>query len=248
MNKVLLVTGGSRGIGRATALIAARDGWAVGVNYASNAGPANEVVAEIEAMGGRAVAIQADVANEADVIGMFDAVTKALGPVTALVANAGTNFPPQHLVDMDVERMNRIFSVNLLGTYICAREAARRMTTALGGKGGAIVAMSSVASRLGTPNEYVDYAGSKGGVDSMVLGLAKELGPVGIRVNGIRPGLIDTEFHLTAGDPTRVARASSGVPLGRAGTPEEIGEAAVWLIGEKASYVSGALLDVTGGR
>ncbi len=247
-NKVLLVTGGSRGIGRSTAMIAARDGWAVAINYASNAGPANDAVSEIQEMGGRAVSVQADIADEASVIAMFDTTTEKLGPITALVANAGTNFPPAHLVDMEAERMSRIFSVNLLGTYLCAREAARCMSTKRGGNGGSIVAMSSVASRLGTPNEYVDYAGSKGGVDSMVIGLAKELGPVGIRVNAIRPGLIDTEFHMTAGDPDRVERASSGVPLGRAGTPDEIAEAAVWLISDKASYVSGAILDVTGGR
>lgn len=247
-DKVLLVTGASRGIGRSIALLAAKDGWAVGVNYASDRGSAEGVVAEIEAAGGRAVAVQSDVSKEAEVIALFDAVAKALGPLRGFVGNAGINLPRADLVDMTAERMARIVEVNLLGAYLCNREAARMMSTVKGGQGGSIVNISSVAARLGSPNEYVDYAGTKGGIDTMTLGLCKELGPVGIRVNAIRPGLIETDIHVAAGDPDRVARASASIPLGRAGRPDEVAEAAVWLLSEKASYVSGAILDVGGGR
>jgi len=247
-DKVLLVTGASRGIGRAIALLAARDGWDVGVNYATGRAAAEAVVAEIEAAGGRAIAVAADVSDEAAVIAMFDEVSARLGPVTGFVANSGINLPKADLVDMTIERMARIFEVNLLGAYLCTREAARRMSRKRGGAGGAIVEISSLASQYGTPNEYVDYAGSKGGIDSMVIGLSKELGPSGIRINAVRPGLIETDIHVAAGDPDRIARVSASIPLGRAGTPEEVAEAVVWLLSEKASYVSGAFLNVGGGR
>src|SRR5208283_5108609 len=197
------ITGGSRGIGRAIALVAAERGWSVGVNYREDAHAADEVVAAIAKIGGRAVTLKGDVAIEADLVTMFDAAARALGPLTGVVANAGIIAPLARLADMSVERMRRVFEVNVLGAYLTAREAARRMSTSLGGAGGAIVLMSSAAARLGSPNLYVDYAGSKGAVDTLTLGLAKELGPEGVRVNAIRPGLIETDIHMSGGEPDR---------------------------------------------
>jgi NAD(P)-dependent dehydrogenase (short-subunit alcohol dehydrogenase family) len=246
--KVLLVTGASRGIGRACALLAARSGWSVGVNYREDAKSAGAVVEAIGKDGGRAVALRGDVSVEADAIAMFDAATKALGPLTGVIANAGVIAPTAKLVDMSAERMRRIFEVNVLGAYLTAREAARRMSKSCGGAGGSIVLMSSAASRLGSPNLYVDYAGSKGAIDTLTLGLAKELGAEGVRVNAIRPGLIDTEIHASGGEPDRARILGATAPLGRPGTADEIAEAAVWLISDAASYVTGALLDVSGGR
>ena len=246
--KTLLVTGASRGIGRACALLAAQNGWAVGVNYHENAKAAEAVVEAIAKSGGRAVALKGDIAVEADVLGMFDAATKALGPLTAVIANAGVVAPTAKLAEMSVERMRRVFEVNVLGAYLTAREATRRMSKSFGGVGGSIVMMSSAAARLGSPNLYVDYAGSKGAVDTLTLGLAKELGPEGVRVNAIRPGLIDTDIHASGGDPGRAHTLGATAPIGRPGTAGEIAEAAVWLIGDAASYVTGALLDVAGGR
>jgi NAD(P)-dependent dehydrogenase (short-subunit alcohol dehydrogenase family) len=248
MTKALLVTGGSRGIGRACALFAAKHDWSVGVNYREDAQSADAVVAAMAKGGGRAVALKGDVAVEADVIAMFEGVTKALGPLTAVIANAGVVAPTAKLADMGVERMRRIFEVNVLGAYLTAREAARRMSRSLGGAGGSIVLMSSAAARLGSPNLYVDYAGSKGAIDTLTLGLAKELGPEGVRVNAIRPGLIDTELHARAGELDRAHVLGGTAPLGRPGTAHEIAEAAVWLISDAASYVTGAILDVAGGR
>lgn len=245
---VLLVTGGSRGIGRSIAILAGANGWSVGVNYASDQAAAERVVADIETHGGRAMAVKADVSREGEVIAMFDAVTSRLGLLSGFVGNAGINLPRADLVDMTGERMARIFSVNVLGAYLCVREAARRMATSRGGHGGSIVNVSSVAARLGSPNEYVDYAGSKAAVDAMTIGLSKELAPEGIRVNAVRPGLIETEIHIAAGDPDRVARSGAAIPLGRAGSPDEVAEAVLWLLSEKASYVNGALVDVAGGR
>jgi NAD(P)-dependent dehydrogenase (short-subunit alcohol dehydrogenase family) len=248
MTKAVLITGGSRGIGRASARLLGARGWSVGVNYARDVAAAQEAVAEVERGGGRAVAIEGDVANEADVIAMFDAVEQTFGRLDALVNNAGIVAPSSQLADMDLARLKRIFDVNVLGAYLCAREAARRMSTDRGGAGGVIVNVSSAASRLGSPNEYVDYAGSKGAVDTMTLGLAKELGPQGVRVNAVRPGLIDTEIHASGGKPGRAAQLGASTPLGRPGSAGEVAESIVWLLSDAASYVTGALLDVSGGR
>jgi NAD(P)-dependent dehydrogenase (short-subunit alcohol dehydrogenase family) len=246
--KAILVTGASRGIGRACALLAGRNGWAVGVNYREDAQAADAVVEAIAKSGGRAIALKGDIASETDVLGMFDAATKALGPLSAVIANAGIVAPTAKLVEMSVERMRRVFDVNVLGAYLTAREATRRMSKSFGGAGGSIVMMSSAAARLGSPNLYVDYAGSKGAIDTLTLGLSQELGPEGVRVNAIRPGLIDTDIHASGGDPDRARMLSATAPMGRPGTAEEIAEAAVWLISDAASYVTGALLDVAGGR
>ena len=246
--KALLVTGASRGIGRACALLAAQNGWAVGVNYRADGKAADDVVETIAKAGGRSVALKGDVAVEADVVDMFDAAARALGPLTAVIANAGIVAPTAKLAEMSAERMRRVFEVNVLGAYLTAREAARRMSKSSGGAGGSIVMMSSAAARLGSPNLYVDYAGSKGAVDTLTLGLAKELGPEGVRVNAIRPGLIDTDIHMSGGQPDRAFVLGATTPMGRPGAAEEIAAAAVWLISDAASYVTGALLDVAGGR
>ncbi len=244
---VMLVTGGSRGIGAAVCRLAAAQGWAVAVNYARDKAAAEAVVAEIAARGGRAVAVQGDVAAEADVLAMYDAAA-ALGPVTAVVVNAGIVAQVSPVAEMETDRIRRVFDVNVLGAFLTAREAARRMPTNRGGPGGAVVIVSSAASRLGSPFEFVDYAASKGAMDTLTLGLAKELGPGGVRVNAVRPGLIETEIHASAGAPERVARLVGGVPLGRPGSAEEVAAAIVWLASPAASYVSGALLDIGGGR
>jgi NAD(P)-dependent dehydrogenase (short-subunit alcohol dehydrogenase family) len=246
--KTLLVTGASRGIGRACALLAARSGWSVGVNYREDAKSADAVVETIAKGGGGAIALKGDVAVEADTVAMFDAAAKALGPLSAVIANAGVIAPTAKLADMSAERMRHVFEVNTLGAFLTAREAARRMAKSRGGAGGSIVLISSAAARLGSPNLYVDYAASKGAVDTLTLGLSKELGPEGVRVNAIRPGLIDTEIHASGGEPDRARVLGATAPLGRPGTAEEIAEAAIWLISDAASYVTGALLDVAGGR
>jgi NAD(P)-dependent dehydrogenase (short-subunit alcohol dehydrogenase family) len=248
VSKAILITGGSRGIGRAAAMLCGARGWSVGVNYTSNQEAAERTVADTIKAGGRAIAIRGDVAREADVVAMFDATEKAFGRLDGLVNNAGIVAPLSPLVDMSLDRMKRVFDTNVLGAYLCAREAARRLSRSRGGKGGAIVNVSSVAARLGAANEYVDYAGSKGAVDAMTIGLSKELGPDGVRVNAVRPGLIETEIHSTSGKPDRAARLGATTPLGRAGTADEVGEAIVWLLSDAASYVNGAILDVTAGR
>jgi len=248
MPKALLITGASRGIGRATALLAARHGWSVGVNYREDFDAAEDVVRKIAKAGGRAVPLKGDVAIEADVVSIFEQAHQALGLLTGVVANAGIVAPTARLIDMSAERMRRVFEVNVLGAYLTAREAARRMSTSAGGAGGAIVLMSSAAARLGSPNTYVDYAGSKGAIDTLTLGLAKELGPEGVRVNAIRPGLVETEIHASGGEPDRARELGRTSPLGRPGTAHEIAEATVWLLSDAASYVTGALLDVSGGR
>jgi NAD(P)-dependent dehydrogenase (short-subunit alcohol dehydrogenase family) len=245
---VVLITGASRGIGRASALALGARGWAIGVNYTSDERAARRTAEEVEHAGGRALVVRADVADEAQVAAMFDAVERAFGKIDALVNNAGIVAASMPLADMEVERLKRMFDVNVLGAYLCAREAARRMSTDRGGGGGAIVNVSSAASRLGSPNEYVDYAGSKGAVDTMTIGLAKELGPRGVRVNAVRPGLIDTEIHASGGRPDRAAVLGVQTPIGRPGTAEEVAAAIVWLLSDSASYVNGALLDVSGGR
>jgi NAD(P)-dependent dehydrogenase (short-subunit alcohol dehydrogenase family) len=246
--KVLLVTGASRGIGRACALLAAENGWSVGVNYREDAKAADAVVETIARGGGRAVALKGDVSLEPDAIGMFDAAANALGPLTAVIANAGIVAPAGKLAEMSGERMRRVVEVNVLGALLTAREAARRLAKSSGGPGGSIVLISSAAARLGSPNLYVDYAASKGAVDTLTLGLAKELGPEGVRVNAVRPGMIDTEIHARSGDPDRGRTAGATAPLGRPGAAEEVAAAAIWLISDAASYVTGALLDVSGGR
>lgn len=247
MTKTILITGASRGIGRAAAILAGQKGWSVGVNYIGNKAAADDVVAAVMAAGGKAKAIQGDVANEADVIAMFRQ-TEELGPLDGLVVNAGIVAPASKLMDIDTERLKRMFDVNILGAYICAREGVRRMARSRGGKGGSIVILSSAAARLGGPSEYVDYAGSKGAMDTLTIGLSKEVGPEGIRVNAIRPGLIETDIHASGGQPDRAQRLGVTAPLGRPGTADEVGESIVWLLSDAASYVTGALLDVTGGR
>jgi NAD(P)-dependent dehydrogenase (short-subunit alcohol dehydrogenase family) len=248
MSKTLLITGGSRGIGRACALLAARNGWSIGVNYREDSKAADEVVETIAKDGGRAVALKGDVSVEAEAVGIFDAATKALGPLTAVIANAGVVAPTAKLADMGAERIRHIVEVNVLGTFLTAREAARRLSKSSGGDGGSIVLMSSAAARLGSPNLYIDYAASKGAIDTLTVGLAKELAPEGVRVNAIRPGIIDTEIHASGGEPDRARILGATAPLGRPGTAEEIAAAAIWLISDAASYVTGALLDVSGGR
>lgn len=248
-SKAILITGGSRGIGRAAAILAGRRGWSVAVNYVGNAAAAAETVAAVTAAGGKAKAIQGDVAVEADVIAMFDEAQAAFGPLDGLVNNAGIVALGQPLAEMPADRLKRVFDTNVFGAYLCAREAARRMSRSRGGKGGVIVNLSSAAARLGSPNEYVDYAGAKAAIDTMTIGLSKELGPEGIRVNAIRPGLIDTEIHASSGAPDRAHRLASQVPMGRAGTAEEVAQTIVWLLDETTSgYVNGAIIDVTGGR
>lgn len=248
MSKTILITGASRGIGRAAAVMAGGRGWAVGVNYAGNEAAAQDTVEAVQKAGGRAIAIRGDVSRESDVIAMFDATEKAFGRIDGFVNNAGIVGHKQAFADYSLERMKRIFDINVLGAYLGAREAARRMSTSRGGRGGSIVNVSSIASRLGAPGEYVDYAGSKGAMDAMTLGLAKELGPEGIRVNAVRPGLIETDIHASGGQPDRAARLGAGTPMGRAGQAEEVAEAILWLLEDKSSYVTAALIDIGGGR
>jgi NAD(P)-dependent dehydrogenase (short-subunit alcohol dehydrogenase family) len=248
MSKTILITGGSRGIGRAACVLAARRGWSVGVNYLKDRVAAQSAVAEAEQSGGKAVALAGDVSRESDVMSMFDAATTALGPLDGVVINAGVAATSSRLVDMSVERMRLVFEVNVLGAYLCAREAARRMCKSLGGNGGSIVLISSVAARIGAPDVYVDYAGSKAAVDALALGLSKELGREGVRVNSIRPGVIETEIHAAYGEPDRPYKIGASTPLGRPGTANEIAEAIVWLLSDASSYVTGAIIDVTGGR
>ena len=248
MNPVLLITGGGRGIGAATALLAAQRGYAVAVNYASNSLAADEVVRTIRAGGGTAIAVQADVGDEAQVLAMFEKVDAKLGRLTALVNNAGVVDVQARVDEMSVARLERMFRINVIGSFICAREAVRRMSTKYGGAGGAIVNISSGAARLGSPGQYVDYAASKAAIDTLTIGLAKEVGDEGIRVNAVRPGLIDTEIHASGGMPDRAFELAPTVPMKRTGSPEEIAGAILWLLSAEASYTTMALLDVTGGR
>jgi NAD(P)-dependent dehydrogenase (short-subunit alcohol dehydrogenase family) len=245
---VLIVTGGGRGIGAATALLGAMRGYAVAVNYLKNGEAANRVVAHIEKGGGKAIAVAADVSVERDVVAMFAETDRMLGRVTALVNNAGIVDLRSRVEDMSAERIQRMLAVNVTGSFLCAREAVKRMSTRNGGKGGAIVNVSSVAARLGGPGDYVDYAAAKGAIDTFTIGLAKEVGAEGIRVNAVRPGVIRTEIHASSGDPGRVTRIGESAPLKRPGEPEEIARSIVWLLSDEASYISGAILDVSGGR
>jgi NAD(P)-dependent dehydrogenase (short-subunit alcohol dehydrogenase family) len=247
-DRILLVTGGSRGIGAATARLAAGQGYAVAINYVSNREAADSVVREIEAAGGTASAVQADVSVEADVCRMFDEVDRRLGVLTALVNNAGILEQQMRVEQMTAARLNRIFAVNITGSFLCAREAVRRMSTARGGRGGAIVNVSSGAARLGSPGEYVDYAASKGATDTLTIGLSREVAEEGIRVNAVRPGFIYTEIHASGGEPARVDRVKAFVPMKRGGLPEEVARAIMWLLSDDASYSTGTFIDVTGGK
>ena len=248
MNKVLLVTGGSRGIGAATALLAARQGWAVAVNYTAHSLAADEVVRGIRAGGGNAITVQANVADEVQVLRMFDKVDAKLGRLTGLVNNAGVVDVTARVEDMSVDRWRRMFDINVIGSMTCAREAVRRMSTRHGGEGGSIVNVSSAASRLGSPGQYVDYAAAKGAIDAFTIGLAKEVGAEGIRVNAVRPGLIETEIHASGGLPNRVNDLKHQVPMQRGGTADEVAQAIAWLLSDAASYTTMSLLDVSGGR
>lgn len=248
MDQVLLVTGGSRGIGAATALLAASRGYAVAINYAANSLAADEVVRQIRAAGGTAITVQADVAQEDQVLAMFEKVDAKLGRLTALVNNAGVVDTTQRIDEQSLARWRRMFEINVFGTLLCAREAVRRMSTRHGGNGGAIVNVSSVAATIGAPGQYVDYAAAKGAVDVFTLGLAREVATEGIRVNAVRPGIIDTEIHASGGQPGRAQRLGPQIPLQRPGTAQEVANAIVWLLSDEASYATGSILDVTGGR
>ena len=248
MSKIVLITGGSRGIGAATALLAAPQGSAVAGNYTSNSLAADEVVRQIRQSGGQAVTVQADVAVEAQVLAMFEKIDAKFGRLSALVNNAGVVDQTTRVDGITLARLQRIFEVNVFGSFLCAREAVRRMSTRHGGTGGAIVNVSSAAARLGSPGQYVDYASAKGAIDTFTIGLAKEVATEGIRVNAVRPGLIETEIHASGGLPDRARDVAPQVPMQRPGSAEEVAESIVWLLSENSSYTTGALLDVAGGR
>lgn len=248
MQKVLLVTGASRGIGAATATLAARRGYVVCVNYKTNAQAAQEVVARIAANGGRAVAMQADMAAESRIVALFDAIHRQFGRLDGLVNNAGILEQQAKIRDIDAARLRRILDVNVVGPFICCREAVRHMSMSLGGSGGVIVNVSSMASRLGSPGEYIDYAASKGALDTLTIGLSREVAEEGIRVNCVRPGIIDTEIHASGGEPGRVERLKHSIPLRRGGTAQEVAGAIMWFFSEEAAYSTGSFLDVSGGK
>ena len=245
---MVLVTGGSRGIGAATARAAAAAGWSVALTFRDDEAAAAAVVAGIVDDGGAALAIRADVSVEDDVVSAFAAAAEGLGPVTGLVANAGIVGRRARVDELTADRVHRMLAVNVLGTVLCCREAVRRMSTRHGGSGGSVVLVSSVASRLGSPGEYVDYAASKGAVDTLGVGLAREVAGEGVRVNVVRPGIIETGIHAAGGQPDRVARLGPSVPMGRAGRAEEVAAAVLWLLGEESGYCTGSVLDVAGGR
>jgi len=246
--RVVMVTGASRGIGAATARLAAKAGYDVCLNYVRNGDAAEAVAQEARALGVRAVSVQADVGDERDVMRLFQECDRALGPLTGLVNNAGILEHHMRVVDMDAGRLQRVMNTNIVGSFLCAREAVRRMSSKTGGKGGSIVNISSVAARLGAPDEYVDYAASKGAIDTMTVGLAKEVAQEGIRVNAVRPGPIHTDIHASGGEPNRIERIRGAIPMKRGGDPREVAHAILWLLSDEASYTTGALLDVAGGR
>ena len=248
MSAVVLITGASRGIGAATARLAARQGYAVAVNYSANSLAADEVVRQIRQGGGSAMAVQADVADEAQVLTMFEKVDAKLGRLTALVNNAGVVDQTSRVEAMSMARFRRMFEINVFGSFVCAREAVRRMSTRHGGVGGTIVNLSSVAARLGAPGQYVDYAAAKGAIDSFTLGLAKEVAAEGIRVNAVRPGIIETDIHASGGLPNRAREMAPQLPMQRPGSAEEVARSILWLMGTESSYTTGTVLDVTGGR
>lgn len=247
MKGVLVVTGASRGIGAATAMLAAQAGFSVAVNYREQSAAAASVVTAIESAGGRAQAVRADISREAEVVRLFEEAA-ALGQVRGLVNNAGILETQMRVADMDGARLERILRANVIGAFLCAREAVRRMSTARGGAGGAIVNVSSVAARLGAAGEYVDYAASKAAIDVLTVGLAQEVALEGIRVNGVRPGFIYTDIHASGGEPGRVDRVKAFVPMKRGGTADEVARAILWLLSDEASFTTGATLDVAGGR
>lgn len=247
-DKVMLITGAGRGIGAATALLAAELGYAVCINYLRDADSAAALQKKIERAGARAIAVAGDVSSERDVLRLFEETDRRLGRVTDLVNNAGIVDRGSRVEDMSAARLARMFAINITGSFLCAREAVKRMSKRHGGSGGAIVNVSSIAARLGAPGEYVDYAASKAAIDTFTVGLAKEVGADGIRVNAVRPGVIRTDIHLSSGDPARVERIGATAPLGRPGDPEEVARAILWLLSPEASYLTGALVDVTGGR
>ncbi|MGE5639000.1 MAG: SDR family oxidoreductase [Clostridia bacterium] len=248
MDKVMVITGGGRGIGAATALLAAEAGYSVAINYLANRTAAEEVLQGMKKKGSKAIAVPGDVSREADVVRLFEETDRALGRVSVLVNNAGIVDKGMRVEQMSAERIARMLAINVTGSFLCAREAVKRMSKRHGGPGGAIVNVSSIAAKLGGSGEYVDYAASKGAIDTFTIGLSKELGPDGIRVNGVRPGIIRTDIHLASGDPGRLERIGAMAPLGRPGEPEEIARAILWLASGEASYASGAILDVSGGR
>ncbi|QCT18281.1 SDR family oxidoreductase [Jejubacter calystegiae] len=243
-----LVTGASRGIGRATSLLLARQGYCVAVNYLRNEAAASQVVEEIAAAGGSAFAVQADIADEQQVVAMFERLDRAGEPLSALVNNAGILFQQATLEQLDAERINRVLATNVTGSFLCCREAVKRMSHRHGGAGGAIVNVSSAAARLGSPGEYVDYAASKGAIDTMTTGLSLEVAGQGIRVNGVRPGFIYTDMHGDGGEPGRVDRVKASLPMQRGGQPQEVAEAIAWLLSDSASYVTGSFIDLSGGK
>ena len=248
MRKIVLVTGASRGIGAATARLAAERGDAVCVNYRTGREAAEAVAGEIVRAGGEAIAVAADVSVEGDVVRLFEEVDRLLGRIDGLVNNAGVLERQTRVEQMDAARIARVLATNVTGSFLCAREAVRRMSTKRGGRGGAIVNVSSAASRIGSPNEYIDYAASKGAIDTLTIGLAKEVATEGIRVNAVRPGIIDTDIHASGGEPNRVERVKASIPMKRGGSAEEVARAILWLLSDEASYTSGAILDVAGGR
>lgn len=248
MEKVAIITGGSRGIGAATACLAAERGYAVCVNYLHNQQAAHRIVNTIEQQGGRAIAVAADMACETDIIHLFKTVDEQLGKLNALVNNAGILEQQMRVENMDAARLNRVFMTNITGSFLCAREAVKRMSTQQGGAGGSIVNVSSVASRLGSPSEYVDYAASKGAIDTLTIGLAKEVANEGIRVNAVRPGFINTDIHASGGEPNRIERVKESVPMKRGGEAIEVAKAILWLLSDEASYTTGSFIEVSGGK